>query len=824
MKQLKKIKIFLACSLLFSVFPCAFAEKGTFLDEIRFVQYLDENTALEEVRNGKLDLYYYRVSSDRLKDSDSRDGLQVFESTGGYFSILTNPTDAGDFNPFSIREVRYALNFLVDRNLIVNELLGGYGSPMISNYGSFSADYLGIIDVLESFQFRYNPSLANQIIIENLEEKGAYKSNGVWHYEDKPIEITFFIRSDDPARKAIGEILSSKLESIGFVVKKEFGDLNKAFVLVYGSNPAEQKWHLYTEGWGSSGFSRYDSVALAQMYSPWFSNMPGNNNPSYWNYHNESLDDITQKIYSSEFTTSQERISLIKEATKEGVNESVRIFLASKVDQYVANENVDGVINALGAGVPSRFTPINIQTADDTLTVGVKQIYQGSWNPVAGLTDTYSTQIWFTLFDPSLTGHPFSGEALPIRTNWQVETNGPDLVVSVPSDAIIWDTQSKKWTEVGPETFATSKVTFDLKLGKWHNGQNMDMNDVIYSMYFLLEWGSEKDEADKTFDSDYSPQAAQNAETLVGIRPINDHTIEVYTNYWHFDQGEIASWSSPWSSMPWEIMASMEKIVTDGKSSFSRSESISKNVNWLSLIIPNDARMVQDQLQNFKSSEHIPDALSQFEQFPNSYSRYQSSIDWIEKYEHAVISNGPFYLEGYSPDSRTIIIKSFDSEGYPLMQGEWQTFENAKFPFIESVELDELVEKDTKLSVPVKTKNASEIHYFLSDSEGQIIRSGILPVSEDFSTIILESSDVKSLPLDPITLKIFAASDDVLRPYEFSTSFLVTESNSLLPESTVSNNLSSVKSDDDPTLIVIVVLSIIGIAMFALKRKMTKKS
>ena len=56
----------------------------------------------------------------------------------------------GDFNPFSIREVRYALNFLVDRNLIVNELLGGYGSPMISNYGSFSADYLGIIDVLES--------------------------------------------------------------------------------------------------------------------------------------------------------------------------------------------------------------------------------------------------------------------------------------------------------------------------------------------------------------------------------------------------------------------------------------------------------------------------------------------------------------------------------------------------------------------------------------------------------------------------------------------------------------------------------------------------
>ena len=223
MKQLKKIKIFLACSLLFSVFPYAFAEKGTFLDEIRFVQYLDENTALEEVRNGNLDLYYYRISSDRLKDLDSRDGLQVFESTGGYFSILLNPTDSSEFNPFSIREIRYALNFLVDRNLIVNELLGGYGAPMISNYGVFSADYLGIVDVLESFQFNYNPNLANQIITEQLEHSGAQKINGVWHYNDEPIVITFFIRSDDPVRKSIGEILSSNLESIGFVVEIIFG-------------------------------------------------------------------------------------------------------------------------------------------------------------------------------------------------------------------------------------------------------------------------------------------------------------------------------------------------------------------------------------------------------------------------------------------------------------------------------------------------------------------------------------------------------------------------------------------------------------------------
>ena len=821
MKQLKKIKIFLACFLLFSVFPSAFAEKGTFLDEIRFVQYLDENTALEEVRNGKLDLYYYRISSDRLKDADSRDGLQIFESTGGYFSILLNPTNAGEFNPFSIREVRYALNFLVDRNLIVNELLGGYGSPMISNYGIFSADYLGIIDVLESFQFRYNPNLANQIISEQLENAGAQKINNVWHYDDEPIVITFFIRSDDPARKAIGEILSSNLESIGFIVEKEFGDLNKAFVIVYGSDPAEQKWHLYTEGWGSSGFTRYDSVALAQMYAPWFSNMPGNNNPAYWNYQNDLLDKITQKIYSGESETAEERTRLIKDATKEGVNESVRVFLASKVDQYVSNENLDGVINALGAGVPSRFTPINVQASDQSITIGVKQIYQGAWNPVAGLTDTYSTQIWFTLFDPSLTGHPFSGKIFPIRTNWEIETDGPKSVVNVPADAIIWDSKSKNWKEVGPNTFAISKATFDLNFGEWHNGQKMNMNDIIYSTYFLLEWGSEKDENDKTFDSDYSPQAAQTAKTLVGIKPIDNDTIEVYTNYWHFDEGEIASWTSPWSSMPWEIMAAMEKTVVDGKSSFSRSESLTKNVSWLSLIIPNDARMIQSQLEDFKSSNFIPDALTDSQQITDfQIDRYQSSIDWINQYEHAVISNGPFYLEGYSPDSRSITIKSFDSSGYPLQQGIWNDFEHAEFPTIESVDIEEIVQKGMKLDIPVKVTNSSEIQYFLSNTQGTVVTSGVQNVHDNHATITIESDEIDNLLVGPNTLKIFAASDDVLRPYEFSTSFLVVEPNSSLPQAVISDNYEDVESVDNTVLIVVVILIIIGLSVFAVKKKM----
>ena len=95
-----------------------FAEKNSYFDSIRFVQYLDENTALEEVRNGNLDMYYYRISADRLENSKSREGLKVFDSAGGSYSILVNPAQTEKFNPFSKTEVRFALNYLVDRKWI----------------------------------------------------------------------------------------------------------------------------------------------------------------------------------------------------------------------------------------------------------------------------------------------------------------------------------------------------------------------------------------------------------------------------------------------------------------------------------------------------------------------------------------------------------------------------------------------------------------------------------------------------------------------------------------------------------------------------------
>jgi len=823
--QKQIMKLLFVILLCFLSVHIASADKGTFVDEIKFIQYLDENTALEEVRNGNLDLYYFRIPSDRIDNAKSREGLQVFESTGGSYSILINPAESDKFNPFSIKEVRFALNYLVDRKLIVNELMGGYGITMISNYGPFDPDYLFIVDELESFHFRYNPSLAEEIISKELIKAGAKKIDGKWTFEDKEIEIIAFIRSDDPVRKSIGEILSSELEKIGFKVTNDYGDLNKAFVNVYGSNPSDMKWSFYTEGWaGRSAFVKYDPVGLAQMYSPWFSTMPGFNDPAYWNYQNEYMDSLTQKIYTGNFSSAEERIDLVRKATSEGIKESVRIFLASKIDQYVANEKVDGIINDFGAGVPTRFTPINARTGSDSLSIGVKQIYQGSWNPVMGFSDAYSRQIWDNLDDPGVFKHPYTGDTIPVRTNFIVETAGPEGKLDVPEDAIIWDTELHKWRNIKPNTHATSKVTFNLQFSKWHNGMQMDMNDVLHSLYFTLEWGTEGQENDKTFDTEFTPRAAQTVQTLIGVRLVDENTIEAYVDYWHFDEAEIADWASLWTSVPWELMSAMEQAVIDGKVSFSRSGAVSKNVNWLSLIIPNDAEIIRQYLIQFKDSNYVPIALDSFD-LPDSYfdSRYESSIKWIEEKNHAVISNGPFYLESYSPESRTITIKAFTDESYPFEAGHWQEFEKIKFPKIVDIDIPEVIKKGEPLKIPILTNDSSKIDYFFTNSEGKSVSSGTQILDSGKTILTLSEEQTNSFGIGANDLKVFAVSESVLRPDIYSVSFLVVNNSTNLPEFVLTDEQST-EEKNDLVSIISLILGIIIVGVIFYFRHSRKKS
>lgn len=797
----------------------AFGEKGTYLDKLEFIQYSDTNTAIGEVKNGNLGIYYSAVPPSSI-DQQLRKELDVFESTGTEYGLLVNPAPSDKFNPFSIKEVRYALNYLVDRNMIVDEILNGYGSPMVSAYKPYDPDYLLVLGTLQSFNFQYNPPLADQMISSALTKAGAQKVGDKWYYQSKPVEITIFVRNDDPVRKSIGEILASQLQNIGFDVRTNYGDLTKAFSVVYGSNPQDMQWNIYTEAYTVGGFVRYDSVTIAQMYSPWFSNMPGFNNPEYWNYDNASLDSISKAIFVGNFTSAKTRAALLNEGIKDGIQESVRIFLAAKVDQYVANKGVQGIINDFGAGITSRFTPINARTDSGTLRVGVEKIYQGAWNPVAGFTDTYSQEMSSPIMDPGDFKDPFTGFTIPVRTTWNVTTAGPDGKLDVPDNAIRWDPQQQKWADVGPGVKATSKVTFHMKFGNWHNGRPMDMNDVLYGIYFLYQWGANDAAQTRMFDSEYSPKANQAANTLKAVRVIDNNTIEVYQDYWHFDNNEIADSAQVWPAMPWELMYAMEKSVTDGKFAFSRSDAVSKNVDWLSLIIPKDAEAMKTYLQEFERDGIIPAALAGFGNSTYCDLRYNATISWIDEHGNAMVSNGPFYLDSYLPEARTISLESFDDPSYPLESGYWKKFEHVQIPKIEKISVPTIVTAGQPLDIPVLTTPGSDTYYYFVNAYGDVVDSGMAHSNGGNLTIMVPADKTLNFTTGANDFKAFVVSSDAYRPDSFDTSFLVINNGSKIqmPQAGTITENNAINQSYAGVVLVGAAVAAVG-AAYAKKRK-----
>ena len=806
--------------------------KGSFLDTVRFIRYSDQNVALEQVKQGKIGMYYFAIPLEVVSEMMNNPAVKIYDRTAGSFGLLFNPAPYSDssrsLNPFQIREVRYAMNFLVNREFVVDEILKGYGSVLIDPFGQYSPEYLNLIDTVESLGIRYAPGLGEQIMSEALVEEGAVKDRvtGKWFFADKPITVKILIRSDDPRRKSLGDLVSSELERIGFSVIKQYGDLNKANAVVLGSNPQDFQWHVYTEGYaGTSAFVKYNPVITSQMYAPYAGNMPGGQNPAFWNYQNLSIDDITQKINFFNFTSEEQRNALVRNATLVGIQESVRIFIAQNIDPYIANSDVLGLINDFGAGITSRISLINVQPPDlSLLNIGVKEIYQGAWNSVGGCGDTYCTSIYSALADGATFRNPYTGEIIPLRNVWtKIVTTGPIDRMKVAANAQTWDPYSKQWKNAGNDTFALSKVNYKLLFSKWHHGIAMDKLDILYPLYFTFEWGTDQGKGDLTVDPEYTAAAKESLPYAKGIRFINDTEIESFVDQWHYDRKEIAGTATAWSAEPWEITAATERLVMAGKVAYSRGEATARNVPWLSLIVPSHAEMILAELQKMKSESYIPAPLEGMVTIYEASKRYDAAIRWIQQHRHAVISNGPFYLEAYNPSAGIISVKAFRDASYPFPQGYWSVFENPKLALINAIVTKRYIVPGEPLNVLInvtvggKPSNDAVVDYFLSDKEGKVILNGNAKplgnrtaigswsftlgntnvtnvsvnhdngldiagnasgISDSFNQqgafeIILNSSDTSKLHRGPISLKIFAYTEEAFRPDIYTIPLLI---------------------------------------------------
>lgn len=708
----------------------------------------DPAIAVDMVRTGALDMYYYGVPPELLDGEEGMRDLLVYTAPGGVsYSLLLNPADGDAFNPFQIREVRFAVNYLVDRQQVVDALLGGYGSQMVSYVAPFEPDYLGVIEQVESFGFHYNPELAGQMIHDAMMRAGATLDDGVWTVDGVPVEVVMFIRDDDPVRHSLGESLAGSLEGVGFAVVRTYGDLRGAITQVYGEDPGKLGWHLYTEGWGGSGISNYDDSSLGAFYAPIRGTMPGSGNPSFWNYEHAQLDEIARQLSHGEYGNEEERSALLQAGVIMGVEEAVRVFVASRTELFVVNDDITGVVSDVGEGITDRLTPINVQGGGSDLSIGVRYLSQSSWNPVGGYTDVYSNDIATLISDPAAFGHPHTGDIIPARTEWSVTTAGPDGVLSVPEDAVVWDPFTQRWESVGTEATATSMVVLDYEFGNWHHGRAMDMNDILYRVYFLYEWGTITGEDDSTVDAEYTHGAQLALEELVGVRQVDEDTLEVYIDYWHFDESEIALSGIFWTGTPWEMYYAMERLVRDGDAAFSRSVAGERDVNWLSLINPDDTEGLQRSLIKSIAEDSAPSPLREMN-LDDHYleMRYWAAAGWMAKRGHAAVSNGPFYLEAHG--EQTARLSAFRDDSYPFVQGMWSQFGDPAYPEVLDVQASQ--QEDRGHVVSVTTTGATTLRYFVSGPEDGVIHSGTQEATGE-DTINIPPTNACS-----ITLRIFA--------------------------------------------------------------------
>ena len=798
-------------SLVSSVSPTSIANTGGFFEGLKFLRYSNDNIAYQDLSNGKLDTYLSHIPLQLIDDAKRNSNLKVYDRNGASYGLLLNPanTSSSDngsqsFNPFSIRDIRYALNFLIDRNFIINDILKGFGTPIVEPYGQFSPEYQNVINVVEPLKIQYNPGYALNLISNSMKKSGGVMdNNGKWIIHGNPVTIKILIRNDDPLRKTFGDLVASELEKSGFTVIRDYGDLTKANQIVFGSDPSDLGWNVYTESYLFSGFSRYLPTGVGQMYAPWMNNMPGFQNPAFWQYTNSTIDDLTKKLIFNNFTSQEERNNLLKKAELMGIEDSVRLFFAQSDDPYITTNKINGLINDYSAGIANEISFLNAKKNgsidNNTFNIGMNQVYQGAWNNIDGCKDFYCRIIYSMISDNPTILNPYTGDPMPFRNNWtEVISNDTHSEIAVPKDAFIWNPYNQIWKFVGEnKNTSLTKIKMIPLFSKWHNGISMDRYDLLYPLYFQYEWSTDTKNNDKTFDSEFSSLALPTLSLIKGVKFNNDGSFETYIDQWHFDKRQLPQFGTLWASEPWEITAATERLVIDNKLSYSKTDSNIKQNEQLSLVLPSHAELIKQELEKMKQEKFIPAPLKGLISLDYALKRYDASIQWINLHQNAVIGNGPYYLESFNPTGGVISLKKFNDPTYPFKVGSFSSFENPPKLIIDKIDIPKFIKIGSpfRLDIAVtsanstgNTKNSSNfIDYVISDRNDNVVvhnttsssNSSILPATANKNKYVFQNHMTNKI--DQISLQIAANKTKLLLPGPAKLKLFMTSTNSLRP-------------------------------------------
>jgi len=712
-----------------------------------------------DIEAGNMDLYLFGLKTEAARDLRGTDGVELIDAPATTVSLILNPAPAreGELNPFSIPTIRSAMQLLVNRDAIAQDIYQGAAQPMITHVGPSDPDFLTVYDIDRGSGIGYDPELGRQLISDAMLEAGAEIIDDTWHFDGKPIRIKLVGRVEDE-RRDIADLIRAELELAGFNVAITYDQFAPAVQKVYSTDPQAFEWHIYTEGWGRGAPQRYDVGSVNSFNAPWLGNMPGWREEGFWQYQNDELDELGKTLFRGEFDSLEERNEIYRQMTQAGLDDSIRVWLATVNNSFPERTELQGVTVDLVAGPrnPWALREAFVPGSDD-VRVGHQWVWteRTTYNPIGGIGDVYSVDLWRNLADPPIWNDPFTGIPQPFRASYAVETAGPEGTLEVPADAVTWDVESKTWVPVAVGTDAVSKVTFDYSGytdSNWHHGQPITIADAVYSI-------AESETA-------IAVTSRPVLETFKGYRLADDGQLEVYVDFWHFDQDHIGSYANPVSfDMPWELNAAMDDLVFgQRRAAYSNTAASRFSVPWLSLVLRRDAGLVDRTLRQLERDEFVPASLADFGgqslvSTDEAVARYAAAQQWFDDKEHLVISQGPFYLERFDPPAQFAELIAFRDPTYPFKPGDHYRGQPPVLA-ISHIESDLVVPgEDAIVSASVTGPGTVGMQYLLLDPAlGEVVVSGRADDAGDGTFAVTIPADVTG-SLFPGFYQLFLAAE-----------------------------------------------------------------
>ena len=783
---------------------------GAWVDQVIAVEEPSAAAAMTRMDIEELDAYAFSISDAEVFSlMQGMDSLTYSNSFGVYAELTFNPAgpvfDAtGKLNPFAVPRIREAMNYLVDRDFISQEIYGGLASPRYMAITNAFPDYARLVDIVRQLELEYahNPDKAAEIINEEMEALGAEMVDGVWHYEDEPVEVIFLIRTEDK-RKEIGDYVATMLEDMGFSVNRDYKTASEASPIWIGTDPNEGQFHIYTGGWITTAISRDQAGNFDFFYTN-----RGLPYPLWQAYTpSEEFDAASEKLDLRDFTTMDERRDLFADVLALSMQDSARVWLVNQLG-FTAYRNDVSVSTDLAGGLNgARLWPYTLRRTGEeggTLTIAMPSMLPEPWNPVAGTNWIYDTMLIRATQDVGTMPDPFTGlqwpqrieraevtvkEGLPVGSthDWVDLTFAEQI--EVPEDAWLdWDATEQTFVTVGdlhPDGLTANirSVVYypgDLYDLTWHDGSQLSLADIVLDMIMTFDLAKE-DSA--VFDEAQLPSLNNFQSHFRGYRIVQTDPliVEYYSDQYTLDAELNVVTFFP--STPWHMMAVGLLAEAAGDLAFSSDKADANEVEWMSYIAGPSMEILAGHLEQAAADGNIPYAatLDGYISADDATARWENLTAWYEDKEHFWVGLGPFYLEKAFTTEKTVQLVR--NENFPDPSNKWEGFDT---PMIAQVSIDgpARVAAGDEATFDVLIEfggdayaiaDIDEVKYLVFDALGELALTGTAEAVEDgLWQITLSAEDTAGLESGANKLEVAVAPLRVSIPTFSSVEFVTT--------------------------------------------------